>query len=79
MMDMAIRVSNDDGAKLVDCMANYGQHGMRSRCRCVECGKWLRSGWSYLDKPVDGNYIECSRCRYGTLDESEYVHKTGQF
>lgn len=44
-----------------------------SHARCVECGLWLVMGWSYQDKPYDGNYIECSDCRYGEPDNSEYA------
>jgi|HubBroStandDraft_2_1064218.scaffolds.fasta_scaffold135820_1 hypothetical protein len=57
---MFICANPDDGARLIS---------MDKRARCVgECGRWLEPGelaWSYMDSPVDGNYVECGLCRYG--------------
>lgn len=42
--------------------------GMEKRARCCGCGKWIGAGevaWSYLPYPVDGNYVEHEKCRYG--------------
>ena len=47
---------------------------LEKRARCVgECGRWIQVGetaWSYLPSPVDGNYVECGPCRYGTASAS---------
>jgi hypothetical protein len=46
---------------------------METRARCAgSCGRWLKPGdlaWTYIPsgRPVDGNYVECSRCRYGEV------------
>lgn len=57
---MFIRQNRDDGAYLIT---------MEHRARCAgECGRWLEPGelaWSYMARPVDGNYVECGLCRYG--------------
>lgn len=48
----------------------------RAKC-CGPCGRWINPGtlaWTYIPsgRPVDGNYVECSPCRYGKAMDSDY-------
>lgn len=41
---------------------------MTKPARCAGCGMWIKPGqsaFSYLSDPVDGNYVEHGKCRYG--------------
>lgn len=49
---------------------------MEKRAYCVNCNSDLNPGdfaWSYLEKPVGGNYVECFECRYGNGPDTNFT------